>query len=131
MESVNPKNFIDIDPSIVSFVTLKDGNMIMVDDSTPAKPNKVKLFSNEEKNNLAPLNKEKTQELSLSEQINFSFIGSGSLKNEEYKTIIKKNDFNLISSISNNINFSFLNDNKINAQKNNININNNNKNNYK
>ena len=131
MESVNPKNFIDIDPSIVSFVTLKDGNMIMVDDSTPAKPNKVKLFSNEEKNNLEPQNKEKTQELSLSEQINFSFIGSGSLKNEEYKTIIKKNDFNLISSISNNINFSFLNDNKINAPKNNININNNNKNNYK
>ena len=130
MESINPKNLIDIDPSIVSFITLKDGNMIMIDDSIPDKPNKVELFSNNGKNSLHPLNKEKTQELTLSEQIYFSFIGTRCQKTEEgFKTIIKKNDFNLISSISNNINFSFLNGDKINEQKNNIK--NNNKNNYK
>ena len=126
MESVNPKNFIDIDPSIVSFITLKDGNMIMVNESTPAKPNKVKLFSNEEKNNIEPLNREKAKELSLSEQINFSVLG---FKNQKASEFNKKNDFNLISRITNNINFSFLNAYKINEQK--KNIINNNKNIYK
>ena len=118
METVNPKNFIDIDPYIVSFITLKDGNMIMIDESTPAKPNKVKLFSepeNNEKNNnnnIKSLNKQKTPELSLSEQIHFYYIGNQ--RKEESITIIKKNDFNLISNINNNINFSFINvDNKI------------------
>ena len=33
METINPKNFIDIEPSSVSFITLKDGNIIMLDDS--------------------------------------------------------------------------------------------------
>ena len=30
MESVNPKNFIDIDPYTVSFITLKDGNIMIL-----------------------------------------------------------------------------------------------------
>ena len=38
----NPKNFIDIDPTVVSFITLKNGNMIVIDESTPAKSNKEK-----------------------------------------------------------------------------------------
>ena len=40
METINPKNYIDIDPSLVSFITLKDGNMIMLDESTPIKTSK-------------------------------------------------------------------------------------------
>jgi hypothetical protein len=113
METVNPKNFIDIDPYIVSFITLKDGNMIMIDELTPAKPNKVKILSeseikeNNNNINVESLNKEKAPELSLSEQIYFSFIGNK--KNEEPITIINKNDFNIISNISNNINFSIIN----------------------
>ena len=108
METVNPKNFIDIDPLLVSFITLKDGNMIMIDETVPAKPNKLRLFQEEEKNNFEPKNKMKnwSQELSLSEQLNLNFIGSQ--KKKEPITIIKKSDFNSISSISKNINFSFL-----------------------
>lgn len=132
MESVNPKNFIDIDPYIVSFITLKDGNMIMIDELTPAKPNKVKILSgteNNKNNNSELLNKEKAPELALSEQINFSFIGEP--KNEESKTIIKKSDFNLISNISKNINFSFINnDKKIKKNNTNGNIPNNIQNNF-
>ena len=107
METVNPKNFIDIDPYIVSFITLKEGNMIMIDESTPAKPNKVKIITEEEKNNNEPIAKDKTKNLAQSEQINFLYEGNPR-NNEEPITIIKKSDFNLISSISNNINFSIL-----------------------
>ena len=113
METINPKNFIDIDPYTVSFITLKDGNMIMIDELTPSKPNKVKIILEEEKNK----NKEKVQELSLSEQINFSFFGNQ--KNN-------KNNFNLISK---NISFSFL-KNNYNIFKLNENTSNNNQNNF-
>ena len=123
METVNPKNFIDIDPYTVSFITLKDGNMIMIDELTPAKPNKVKIILYEEKNNLESKNKEKWKVLSLSKQINFSFISN--------QSIIIKKDFNLISKITKNISFSFLKKN-INSFKNSNNneyITNNNQNN--
>ena len=108
METVNPKNFIDIDPLLVSFITLKDGNMIMIDETVPAKPNKVRLFQEEEKNNNDPISKKKnkSQKLSLSEQFNLNFIGSQ--KKMDPITIIKKADFNSISKISKNISFSFL-----------------------
>ena len=108
METINPKNFIDIDPLLVSFITLKDGNMIMIDETVPAKPNKVRLFQEEEKNNNEPISKKKnkSQKLSLSEQFNLNFIGSQ--KKMEPITIIKKSDFNSISKISKNISFSFL-----------------------
>ena len=108
METVNPKNFVDIDPLLVSFITLKDGNMIMIDETVPAKPNKVRLFKEEEKNNIEPMNKKKnkSQKLSLSKQFNLNFIGRQ--KKMEPITIIKKSDFNSISSISKNISFSFL-----------------------
>ena len=116
MESVNPKNFIDIDPYTVSFITLKDGNMVMIDESTPAKPNKVKIISEEEKNNDEPMIKPKLSELALSEHINFFFVWNKNDK-KEIVTVIKKSDFNLISSISNNIYFSFINNNKDKAKK--------------
>ena len=93
METINPKNFIDIDPSSVSFITLKDGNMIMLDDSTPVKPSKEKKIqtSLEEVNNL---DKIKTQQiLAVSFPTNFS-----------YKGCIKKK---VILEISKNINFSY------------------------
>ncbi len=117
MENINPKNFIDIDPTAVSFITLKNGNMIVIDELTPAKPNKKKIvFEEEEKNNDENIDKPKQLELFLSEQFNLSFIGNQ--KKEDPTTIIKKSDFNLISSITKNINFSIINKNN-NTQKNN------------
>ena len=92
METINPKNFIDIDPSLVSFITLKDGNMIMLDDSAPVKPTKEnnKKIEEEENNNKEEKNK---KILAVSFPINFSYTGK-----------IKKN---IILEISENINFSF------------------------
>ena len=102
METINPKNFIDIDPSSVSFITLKDGNMIMLDDSAPVKPTKEnnKMIQEESKNN----NEEKKSLiLAVSFPMNFSYKGN------------KKK--NIILEISKNINFSY---NKMNNKEKNM-----------
>ena len=93
METINPKNFIDIDPTSVSFITLKDGNMIMLDDSTPVKPSKEKkIQSSLEEINI--LQKIKPQQiLAVSFPTNFSYKGN-----------VKKN---IILEITKNINFSY------------------------
>ena len=93
METINPKNFIDIDPTSVSFITLKDGNMIMLDDSTPVKPSKEKKIQSslEEINTLQKLKPQ--QILAVSFPTNFSYKGN-----------TKKN---IILEITKNINFSY------------------------
>jgi len=93
METINPKNFIDIDPTSVSFITLKDGNMIMLDDSTPVKPSKEKKIQSslEEINTLPKIKPQ--QILAVSFPTNFSYKGS-----------VKKN---IILEITKNINFSY------------------------
>ena len=93
METINPKNFIDIDPTSVSFITLKDGNMIMLDDSTPVKPSKEKKIqtSLEEINTLPKIKPQ--QILAVSFPTNFSYKGN-----------VKKN---IILEITKNINFSY------------------------
>ena len=93
METINPKNFIDIDPTSVSFITLKDGNMIMLDDSTPVKPSKEKKIQSslEEINTLQKIKPQ--QILAVSFPTNFSYKGN-----------VKKN---IILEITKNINFSY------------------------
>ena len=97
METINPKNFIDIDPSSVSFITLKDGNMIMLDDSAPVKPTK-ENNNNNPSHNEEEINKTKDNNkpiLAVSFPINFAYIGN-----------IKKNTKLIISK---NISFSYKN----------------------
>ena len=94
METINPKNFIDIDPSSVSFITLKDGNMIMLDDSAPVKPSKEKkIISSKEENSKE--NKKFQENLAVSFPSNFT-----------YKACFKKNT---ILEISKNVYFSYKN----------------------
>ena len=97
METINPKNFIDIDPSSVSFITLKDGNMIMLDDSAPVKPTKENNNNNpsQEKEEINKTKDNNKPILAVSFPINFAYIGN-----------IKKN-IKLI--ISKNISFSYKN----------------------
>ena len=93
METINPKNFIDIDPTSVSFITLKDGNMIMLDDSTPVKPSKEKKIQSSLEE-IDILQKIKPQQiLAVSFPTNFSYKGN-----------TKKN---IILEITKNINFSY------------------------
>ena len=93
METINPKNFIDIDPTSVSFITLKDGNMIMLDDSTPVKPSKEKKIQSslEEINTLPKIKPQ--QILAVSFPTNFSYKGNA--------------EKNIILEVAKNINFSY------------------------
>ena len=53
MESIHPNDIMTLDMKKVSYVTLKDGSMIVIDDSVPEKGNKDKkdfpIASNESK----------------------------------------------------------------------------------
>ena len=92
METINPKNFIDIEPSSVSFITLKDGNMIMLDDSAPIKPTKEnKKIISEEENNKIKENNEKF--LAVSFPINISY--KGQIKNKIKLEISKNINFSI------------------------------------
>ena len=92
METINPKNFIDIEPSSVSFITLKDGNMIMLDDSAPIKPTKEnKKMPSEEENNKIKENNEKF--LAVSFPINISY--KGQIKNKIKLEISKNINFSI------------------------------------
>lgn len=108
MESINPNDINELDTGTISYITLKNGNMVMVDDSVPEKLKKEKnIKSIENSKNLAV-----NQPLTVSEKIIVSFkeeeknfdikmdIETGNKKSE-------KNNFNLISKVSKNTNFSF------------------------
>ena len=126
METINPNDIAKLYSDDISFITLKNGNKLKVDISAPEKYDKK---TNEPKNKFVN-NYNKSQKfvistinaISFGEKDNFNNIKFGSI-NSRYKDIketkILKNDFNLVSYISKNTNFSFK------PNKNNKNITNN------
>ena len=127
METIHPNDIQELDADTFSFITLKNGNMIMIDDSVPEKPKTTKRKNNEEQQSN---NEKKPQNLMVSEQLEISFKGEEQMNNNNLgllenkinndnsdNKIIVKSDFNLVSHIDYNTNFSFLgkpNQNKIN-----------------
>ena len=113
METIHPNDIQELDADTFSFITLKNGNMIMIDDSVPEKPKTAKR-----KNDIETSNNEKIpQELKISEQLTISFEGKNGEINKNFdeivsenndKKIIVKNDFNLISQITENTNFTYF-----------------------
>ena len=114
MKAINPNDLFKLDTDSISFITLKDGNMIMIDESAPEK------FSSNNPNNIADYSQKNKspQKLTFSKRLTFSYNGENipnNLNNEKinsrYSDIntqkIIKNDFNLISKISKNTNFEF------------------------
>ena len=49
MESINPNDIGELDTETISYITLKNGNMVMIDDSVPEKLKKEKNIKNIEK----------------------------------------------------------------------------------
>ena len=100
METLNPRDLDFIDPYTISFITLKNGNVIMIDEATPMKNNKGK---NENKN------------LIISDSYNISFNDNDNSKKQSNKiNNIKKffiNDFNKLSFPVRIVNFSYPNNN--------------------
>ena len=102
MESINPKDFSEIDLSTVEYFTLKNGNMILLDETVPEKKNKVKTNKNEYQKN------KNFNLLAISETIDVCYksllkINSKSNNNnkDNYSTSIFKNDnFCIINSFN-------------------------------
>jgi len=107
MEAINPNDIANLDFNTFSFITLKNGDIIMVDGSVKAK------YKTNNHNNNKTFNKKGTfkQILSVSNQINFAYRGKINFNFNKYNNktmpIIIKNNFNLISRISKNISFCY------------------------
>ena len=68
MESINPKDFSEIDISTIEYLTLKNGNMILLDETAPEMKNKTKKI----KNDFPKFNNFNI--LTISEPITISFV---------------------------------------------------------
>ena len=117
METINPKDIVKLDMNDIAFITLKNNNMIMVDESAPEK------FSETDNKTKDNIKNNKFLKILISKNMNFFYKGKESknilnLKktNSNNKITnnqnILKNDFNLISKVSKNISFSFNQNNK-------------------
>ena len=106
METINPKDVGKLDFDSISFITLKNGDMIMIDGSAPEKykseAQKYDNYSIKSKNNI--------QNLEVMKQLSFTYKGKNKYNNTIDKInnkIILKNDFNSISYPSKAMNLSF------------------------
>ena len=103
MESINPNDIITLDVNTISYLTLKNGNMVMLDDTIPQKTNQ------EKKDNLEynAFNSEQIKspskeiKLEISSPLEISF--EGNLDLNKYKS-----NFKLCTEVINNTNFSFF-----------------------
>ena len=106
METINPKDVGKLDFDSISFITLKNGDMIMIDGSAPEKykseAQKYDNYSTKSKNNI--------QNLEVMKQLSFTYKGKNKYNNTIDKInnkLILKNDFNSISYPSKAMNLSF------------------------
>lgn len=99
MESINPNDIFNLDIYNISLITLKNGDMIIIDNTVPEKggnkKNKQKSRNTNVKNNT-----KNSAKLEMSSSLNFSF--KGKVEKNKYK-----NDFNAVSKIIKNVNLYF------------------------
>ena len=128
MEAINPNDISKLDADTISYITLKNGNMIMIDESAPEK-----FESNNQNKNINSIQKnKKPKKLTVSKRLTYSYEGENipnNLINEKnnyrYNDInqekIIKNDFNLVSKIDKNTFFVLKSNNSNNKYNSNIN----------
>ena len=92
MEAINPKDLSRLDPDTISYVTLKNGNIIVLDTSVKEKK----------------IENDKIKSLKISEKIIISYNTFNKEKLNNINKIHKLNDFNIVSKIIQNISFSFF-----------------------
>ena len=122
MESINPNDIMSLDLNSISYLTLKNGNMILLDDSVPQKTNgdikNIPESSNLSRDDIKSPVKELILEISSPLELTFE----GQINKNKYKS-----DFKSCSKIIKNINFNYIgtkiNINKFNnAEKENLNL---------
>ena len=113
METIHPNDIQELDADTFSFITLKNGNMIMIDDSVPQKAKTIKSKNDNDSQKIERI----PQDLKVSDQLTISFRGKEPENNINFNDnynqnndnkIIVKSDFNLLSKITENANFSFF-----------------------
>lgn len=128
MEKINPNDIAKLDMDNISLITLKNGNTLMVDEEAPEKYSR----KNSETNNKILFNSQNRNKLKVSKINAISFEEKGNKNNLNFEDIYSRNhnsnrqrlfqnNFNLISSVSRNINFTFrptINSNSINSLSN-------------
>ena len=113
METIKPKELMKFDPNIISFITLNNGKVIKLETSILEEPNKEKR-----KNDLqSKLEIIHNNPFKISKKIIINFEGKQNDNNKLINPIIFKNDFNKISKIIKNINFSYFGKLKSNSKK--------------
>jgi hypothetical protein len=110
MEMIHPKDVGLLDPETISFITLKNGNMIMVDNTAPMKPiiERKKIdFEQRVKNSLKISEK---LSISYNKEENKNKINKKYNQNNEnyFKKKFEKNDWNKVYQIEKSINISYL-----------------------
>ena len=102
MKSINPNDIITLDLETISYVTLKDGNMILVDDTIPQKANKEKKII-PESSTLGPNDRKgppKEIIFEITSPLTLSF--EGKIDTNKYKS-----NFKICSKIAKNTSFTF------------------------
>jgi len=108
MESIHPNDIITMDLNSISYLTLKNGNMVLIDDSIPEKGNKEKMklpkSSNSNKNESKKIQKNIKLEIVSSSSIFFKGIRKNNSYNNENDK--RKYDYKIFNKIIKNENFS-------------------------
>ena len=106
MESIHPNDIITMDLSSISYLTLKNGNMILIDDSVPEKGNKENMKSAKQsdfaKNNSKIIQKKIKLERTSPSSLYFKGI---KIKNNNKENDKKKYDLKVDNKIIKNENF--------------------------
>lgn len=102
MKSINPNDIITLDLETISYVTLKDGNMILVDDTIPQKTNKEKKIIPESSTSDPNDRKGPPKEIifEITSPLTLSF--EGKIDTNKYKS-----NFKICSKIAKNTSFTF------------------------
>ena len=136
MESIHPNDIITMDLNSISYLTLKNGNMVLIDDSVPEKGNKEKMklskSSGSNKNESKKIQKNIKLEIVSPSSLYFKGIKIYNSHNNEND--IRKHDYKIFNKIIKNENFLikgmkanyFNNNNILEKEKENIPTNNNN-----
>ena len=99
MESINPNDIFNLDIYNISLITLKNGDMIIIDNTVPEKGGN-KKNKQKSRNTNVKTNTKNSAKLEMSSSLNFSF--KGKVEKNKYK-----NDFNAVSKIIKNVNLYF------------------------
>ena len=107
MESIHPNDIITMDLNSISYLTLKNGNMLLIDDSVPEKGNKEKMklpkSSGSNKNESKKIQKNIKLEIVSPSSLYFKGIKIYNSHNNENDRI--KHDYKIFNKIIKNENF--------------------------